>query len=67
MYWGVLGVVSFFDHFTMPNVLATQDLIFMLLITFMTLGFMYLSKKLGRTYGVIGLVLYFSYMYFIYI
>ena len=64
---GVLGVISFFDHFTMPNVLAIQDLIFMLLITFMILGFMYLSKKLGRTYGVIGLVLYFSYMYFIYI
>ena len=64
---GVLGVISFFDHFTMPNVLATQDLIFMLFITFMILGFMYLSKKLGRTYGVIGLVLYFSYMYFIYI
>ena len=64
---GVLGVISFFDHFSMPNVLAKQDLIFMLLITFMTLGFMYLSKKLGRTYGVIGLVLYFSYMYFIYI
>ena len=64
---GVLGVISFFDHFSMPNVLAKQDLIFMLLITFMILGFMYLSKKLGRTYGVIGLVLYFSYMYFIYI
>ena len=64
---GVLGVISFFDHFSMPNVLAKQDLIFMLLITFMILIFMYLSKKLGRTYGVIGLVLYFSYMYFIYI
>ena len=64
---GVLGVISFFDYFSMPNVLAKQDLIFMLLITFMILGFMYLSKKLGRTYGVIGLVLYFSYMYFIYI
>ena len=64
---GVLGVISFFDHFSMPNVLAKQDLIFMLLITFMILGFMYLSKKIGRTYGVIGLVLYFSYMYFIYI
>ena len=64
---GVLGVISFFDHFSMPNVLAKQDLIFMLLITIMILGFMYLSKKLGRTYGVIGLVLYFSYMYFIYI
>ena len=64
---GVLGISSFFDKFTMPKVLATQDLFFMLFITFMTLGFMYLSKKLGRTYGVIGLVLYFSYMYFIYI
>ena len=64
---GVLGVISFFDHFSMPNVLAKQDLIFMLLITFMILSFMYLSKKLGRAFGVTGLVLYFSYMYFIYI
>ena len=64
---GVLGVISFFDHFSMPDVLAKQDLIFMLLITFMILGFMYLSKKLGRTYGVVGLFFYFSYMYYIYI
>ncbi len=64
---GVLGISSFFDKFTMPKVLATQDLFFMLFITFMTLGFMYLSKKLGRTYGVVGLFFYFSYMYYIYI
>ena len=64
---GVLGISSFFDKFTMPKVLATQDLFFMLFITFMTLGFMYLSKKLGRTYGGVGLFFYFSYMYYIYI
>ncbi len=64
---GVLGVSSFFNKFTMPNILASQDLLFMLFITFIALGFMYFSKKLGRTYGILGLSFYFSYMYFIYI
>ena len=64
---GVLGVSSFFNKFTMPNILASQDLLFMLFITFIVLGFMYFSKKLGRTYGILGLSFYFSYMYFIYI
>ncbi len=57
---GVLGVSSFFNKFTMPNILASQDLLFMLFITFIALGFMYFSKKLGRTYGILGLSFYFS-------
>ena len=64
---GVLGVSSFFSKFTMPEILAKQDLFFMLLITSMTLGFMFFAKKLGRIYGSIGLILYACYMYFIFI
>ncbi len=64
---GVLGVSSFFSKFTMPEILAKQDLIFMLLITSITLGFMFFAKKLGRIYGSIGLILYACYMYFIFI
>jgi len=64
---GVLGISSFFNKFTMPNVLVSQDLLFMLFITFIVLIFMYLFKKLGRTFGILGLSFYFSYMYFIYI
>ena len=64
---GVLGVSSFFDKFTMPSILVSQDLFFMLFITFIILVFMYFFKKLGRTFGILGLSFYFSYMYFIYI
>ena len=63
---GVLGFSSFFGNFSMPEILATQDLYFMLLITFLILGFMFFIKKLGRTYGCIGLILYICYMYFIF-
>ena len=63
---GVLGISSFFGRFTMPEILAKQDLIFMLLITLMILGFMVFAKKLGRAYGAIGLILYAYYMYFIF-
>ncbi len=63
---GVLGISSFFGNFSMPDILATQDLYFMLFITFLILGFMFFIKKLGRTYGSIGLILYICYMYFIF-
>ena len=64
---GVLGISSFFNKFTMPDVLVSQDLLFMLFITFIVLIFMYYFKKLGRTFGILGLSFYFSYMYFIFI
>ena len=63
---GVLGISSFFGKFSIPNILAVQDLFFMFFITVFILFFMLFFKKLGRLYGVIGLCLYFSYMYFIY-
>ena len=63
---GVLGISSFFGKFSIPNTLAIQDLFFMFFITVLILFFMLFFKKLGRLYGVIGLCLYFSYMYFIY-
>ena len=63
---GVLGISSFFGKFSIPNILAIQDLFFMFFITVFILFFMLFFKKLGRLYGVIGLCLYFSYMYFIY-
>ena len=64
---GVLGISSFFGTFSMPEIIAKQDLFFMLLITFIILGFMFFSKKIGRIYGSIGLILYAYYMYFIFI
>ena len=64
---GVLGISSLFGKFTMPEILAKQDLFFMLIITFMVLAFMFFAKKLGRIYGISGLIIYASYMYFIFI
>ena len=57
---GVLGISSFFGNFGMPEILARQDLFFMLLITFVILIFMSIFKKLGRLYGSVGLILYLS-------
>ena len=64
---GVLGISSFFGTFSMPEIIAKQDLFFMLLITLIILGFMFFSKKIGRIYGSIGLILYACYMYFIFL
>ena len=64
---GVLGISSFFGNFGMPEILARQDLYFMLLITFVILVFMLIFKKLGRLYGSVGLMLYLGYIYYIYI
>ena len=64
---GVLGISSFFGTFSMPEIIAKQDLFFMLLITFIILGFMFFAKKIGRIYGSIGLILYVCYIYFIFI
>ena len=64
---GVLGISSFFGNFGMPEILARQDLYFMLLITFVILIFMIIFKKLGRLYGSVGLMLYLGYIYYIFI
>jgi cation:H+ antiporter len=64
---GVLGISSFFGNFGMPEILARQDLFFMLLITFVILIFMLIFKKLGRLYGSVGLTLYLGYIYYIFI
>ena len=64
---GVLGISSFFGNFGMPEILARQDLYFMLLITFLILIFMLIFKKLGRLYGTVGLMLYLGYIYYIFI
>jgi len=64
---GVLGISSFFGNFGMPEILARQDLYFMLLITFVILVFMLIFKKLGRLYGTVGLILYLGYIYYIFI
>ena len=63
---GVLGISSFFGKFNIPDVIDNIDLFFMLFVTLMILGFMFALKRLGRTYGSIGLILYFGYIFYIY-
>ena len=63
---GVLGVSSFFGNFRIPAVIGSEDLLFMLFVTVMILGFMFFLKRIGRTYGSIGLALYISYIFYIY-
>ena len=63
---GVLGISSFFGNFNIPDVIDNIDLFFMLFVTLMILGFMFALKRLGRTYGSIGLILYFGYIFYIY-
>jgi len=63
---GVLGISSFFGNFNIPNVIGSEDLLFMLFVTLMILGFMFFLKRIGRTYGSLGLILYFGYIFYIY-
>lgn len=63
---GVLGISSFFGNFNVPSILGFKDLFFMSLVTILILLFMIFIKRLGRTYGSIGLALYFGYILYIY-
>ena len=63
---GVLGISSFFGNFSIPVIIGFQDLYFMLFVTFFILGFMFFIKRIGRTYGSMGLIIYFSYIFYIY-
>ena len=63
---GVLGVSSYFGNFNVPTVIGSADLLFMLFVTVMILGFMFFLKRIGRTFGSIGLILYVGYIFYIY-
>ena len=63
---GVLGVSSFFGNFSIPRVIGSVDLLFMLFVTVMILGFMIFLKRIGRTYGSIGLLFYVGYLVYVF-
>ena len=63
---GVLGISSLFGNFTLPEILLKQDLIIMIAITSIVLIFMLSMKKIGRIYGILGLSIYVSYLYYIF-
>ena len=63
---GVLGISSLFGNFTLPQIFLKQDLIIMVAITSIVLIFMLSMKKIGRIYGILGLSIYVSYLYYIF-
>ena len=64
---GVLGVSSFFGRFEFPSLIASFDLYVMTgVIIFITI-YMITMKKLGRLYGFISLLIYTSYIGYLYI
>ena len=63
---GVLGISSLFGNFTLPEIFLKQDLLIMVAITSIVLIFMLLMKKIGRIYGILGLSIYVSYLYYIF-
>ena len=63
---GVLGISSLFGNFTLPEIFLKQDLLIMVAITSMVLIFMLSMKKIGRIYGILGLSIYVSYLYYIF-
>ena len=63
---GVLGISSLFGNFTLPEIFLKQDLLIMVVITLIVLIFMLSMKKIGRIYGILGLSIYVSYLYYIF-
>ena len=63
---GVLGISSLFGNFTLPEIFLKQDLLIMVAITSIVLIFMLSMKKIGRVYGILGLSIYVSYLYYIF-
>ena len=63
---GVLGISSLFGNFTLPEIFLKQDLLIMVAITSLVLIFMLSMKKIGRIYGILGLSIYVSYLYYIF-
>ncbi len=63
---GVLGISSLFGNFSLPEIFLKQDLLIMVAITSIVLIFMLSMKKIGRIYGILGLSIYVSYLYYIF-
>ena len=64
---GILGISSFFGRFDIPLLVATFDLYVMTgVVVFITI-FMITMKKLGRLYGILSLLIYLSYISYLYI
>ena len=64
---GVLGISSFFANFDIPYSMANFDLYVMTSVIILITLFLVAKKRLGRTYGVLSLLIYVGYVSFLYI
>tara|TARA_B100001013_G_scaffold207400_1_gene125928 strand:- start:333 stop:839 length:507 start_codon:yes stop_codon:yes gene_type:complete len=64
---GILGVSSFFGNFRIPALITNFDLYVMIGMTLFIFLFMFFSKKLSKLFGIICLLVYFSYITFLYV
>ena len=63
---GVLGISSIFANFSIPHSMANFDLYVMTAVIILITVFMVIKKRLGRTYGVLSLLIYTGYISFLY-
>ena len=64
---GILGVSSFFGNFRIPALITNFDLYVMIGMTIFIFLFMFFSKKLSKLFGIISLLVYFSYITILYV
>ena len=63
---GVLGISSFFADFSIPYSMANFDLYLMTAVIILITLFMFTKKRLGRTYGILSLLIYTGYITYLY-
>ena len=63
---GVLGISSFFGNFSIPYSIANFDLYLMTAVIILITLFMFTKKRLGRTYGILSLLIYIGYISYLY-
>ena len=63
---GVMGISSFFANFSIPSSMVHFDLYVMTAVIILITLFMIIKKRLGRTYGILSLLIYIGYVYFLY-
>ena len=63
---GVLGISSFFAKFSIPYSIANFDLYVMTAVIILITLFMFTNKRLGRTYGILSLLIYIGYISYLY-
>ena len=65
--FGILGISSFFGKFSFPTLIVSFDLYVMTGVIILISLFMLIMKRLDRTYGILSLLIYITYISYLYI